>query len=162
MIREYREKDFERVVDLMNEFGDYLVEIDMMRRSRREPGFGSFFAKKMISETLGEGLVLVVELDGQVVAFAAGVVQAPASFDHLQAIPARSGRITELYVSKNHRQQGLGQELVDRLENHFNSMGCDVMRVEVFEPNYLAHRFYAKHGYRDRMIDMIKELRDDT
>ncbi len=34
------------------------------------------------------------------------------------------------------------------------------MRLEVFEPNNLAHDFYKKRGYKDRVIDMLKELPD--
>lgn len=40
----------------------------------------------------------------------------------------------------------------------FQEKGCSISRVEVFEPNVNAHGLYHKLEYRDRIIDMIKEL----
>jgi ribosomal protein S18 acetylase RimI-like enzyme len=44
------------------------------------------------------------------------------------------------------------------MERYFRQNGCDVSRVEVFEPNVKAHAFYQKLGYHDRMFDMIKKM----
>jgi ribosomal protein S18 acetylase RimI-like enzyme len=36
--------------------------------------------------------------------------------------------------------------LAEKMEKHFRENRCDVSRVEVFEPNVKAHRFYRKLG----------------
>lgn len=47
---------------------------------------------------------------------------------------------------------------MEKMEEYFGENGCDVARVEVFEPNVKTHSFYRKLGYQDRNIDMMKIL----
>ena len=38
--------------------------------------------------------------------------------------------------------------------------GCDAVRVEVFVPNLTARRLYARLGYRERDLELLRPLRE--
>jgi hypothetical protein len=44
------------------------------------------------------------------------------------------------------------------MEEYFRANQCDIIRVEVFVPNVLAHGFYSGLKYEDRSFDMIKRI----
>ena len=47
---------------------------------------------------------------------------------------------------------------MNKIEEYFYGQGCDIVHVEVFEPNRKTHSFYQKKWYQDRAIDMIKNI----
>jgi hypothetical protein len=48
--------------------------------------------------------------------------------------------------------------LMKKVEEYSMQEGCTVSRVRVFEPNVGPHQLHQKLGYRDKTIDLIKEL----
>lgn len=158
-IRKYRPTDRLSVVECMGSFGDYLVTIDSMKRQRRMPGFGEFFTQKMLeSVDSNEGFVYVAEREGQIIGFAAGVIMRQSKEDLLECVPSTAGRVIELFVEKQFREQNIGTKLMEKMEECFRRAGCDVSKVEVFAPNDNAHAFYLRLGYQNRSVDMIKKL----
>lgn len=158
-IKKYRSSDRQSIVKCMERFGDYLAAVDGMQRARRMPGYGEWFTGKMLEAVdKNSGLIYVVENDGQIVGFIAGVIRAQSTQELLESIPTKAGRIIELLVDQEFRRQGIGTRLMQMMEEYSRQNGCDVSRVDVFEPNVKAHHFYRKLGYQDRMIDMIKML----
>ena len=53
----------------------------------------------------------------------------------------------------------IGKKLMSKMESYFRKKKCDVICVEVFDPNKAAHNFYKKLHYQNRSIDMIKLLK---
>lgn len=70
----------------------------------------------------------------------------------------KRGEITELIVSKNVRSSGLGQQLMEKMEDYFKSIGCEYVVIDVFAYNELAINFYNKQGYHTRGLVDIKKL----
>jgi len=158
-VRKYRSSDRPSIVQCMERFGDYLITVDHMKRQRRMPGYGEWFTSKMLEDVdKNNGLIYVVEKEARIVAFIAGTILGQSKQDLLECVPTKDGRIIELFVNEELRGQGIGTRLMEMMEEYFRENGCDVSRVEVFEPNVKAHNFYRKLGYRDRIIDMIKML----
>ncbi len=158
-IREYQSPDRPSVIRCMARFGDYLVTVDHMKRTRRMPEFGEWFTDKMLEDVgKNNGVIYVVENEGRIVGFVAGIILRQSRQDLLECVPTKDGRIIELFLDEEFRGQGIGTRLMEMVEEYFRQNGCDVSRVEVFEPNVKAHHFYRKLGYGDRMIDMIKML----
>jgi len=87
-----------------------------------------------------------------------GVIYTKSQEELLECEPLKSERILELFVEPSFKEQNIVTTLMKRMEKHFEQNGCDVSRVEIFEPNIKAHQFYINLGYQDRMIDMIKQL----
>ena len=158
-IRKYQSSDKPSTVKLMERFGDYLVSVDQMERTRRMPGYGEWFTKKMLEDVdKNNGLIYVVENEGRIVGFIAGVILKQSKEELFECIPTKAGRIIELFIDEQTRGQGVGTRLMEKMEECFRQNGCDVSRVKVFEPNVKAHNFYRKLGYQDRTIDMMKKL----
>lgn len=130
-----------------------------MERTRRMPAYGESYTERLF-ETIGknEGTAYVAELDDEIVGFIAGLIRTQSREDLHECIPSKDGRILELLVDAAHRTQGIGTMLMQKIEEYFRQKGCDVAGVEVFEPNVNAHQLYMKLGYRDRTVDMIKQL----
>lgn len=156
-IRKYQPSDKPSIIKCMERFGDYLVTVDQMKRTRRMPGLGEWFTSKMLEEVdKNNGVIYVVENEGRIAGFIAGITLRQSKEELLESIPSKAGRIIELFLDERFRGQGIGTRLIEKMEEYFRQNGCDVSRVEVFEPNIKAHNFYRKLGYQDRNIDMIK------
>jgi ribosomal protein S18 acetylase RimI-like enzyme len=160
-IREYKSSDEPRLIELMEDFQDYLVDIDYMKRTRRTPAYGVSYVGRLLRKiNNNDGVIYLAEHEGQVIGLVAALIETQSEDDLLECIPSKGGRILELYVEPSYRKQGIGELLMAKAEEYIRRKQCDVLRIEVFEPNTNAHRLYDKLGYQDRIIDMIKKIRD--
>jgi len=158
-IRKYQPSDEASVIECMERFGDYIADLDPMKRTRQMPGSDEWFTRKMIDDVdRNNGIIYVVESERKIVGFIAGIILKQTEEELLECIPTKAGKITELFIEEQFRGQKIGTRLMDKIEEYFKQNGCDVVRVEVFEPNVTAHNFYRKLGYRDREIHMVKIL----
>lgn len=158
-IRKYRSSDRSSIVKCMNDFGDYLVALDSMKRQRRMPAFGESFTRRMLENVNHhDGIVYVGENGNRIIAFVAGTIVKTSKADSIESVSSTIGRVIELFVAEEFRGQQIGSRLMEKVEGYFTQKGCDVSKAEVFAPNLNAHRFYLKLGYQNRSIDMIKKL----
>jgi GNAT superfamily N-acetyltransferase len=158
-IRPFEERDRNRVEALMDEFGDEIAALDPRGRCLREPGYGTEFVGQMLDQASGsDGIVLVAEDDGVVVAFASGHVKTRSDRERLAVIDFRNGIVPELYVTPDWRHRGIGRALLEQLNEHFRSHGCGASVIEVFAPNLGARRFYAAFGYEERDLWLYRWL----
>ena len=79
-------------------------------------------------------------------------------YDYLDYKCPKTGEITELIVSKNTRSKGIGQQLMQKMEEYFKSMNCEYVSIDVFAYNDQAINFYRKQGYHTRMLIDIKKI----
>lgn len=158
-ITPYQDSHRPSVLKFMEDLQDYLVKIDPQKRLLRLPGYGEAYTDDLLRRISTEGgIILIAELEGTPVGMIAGVLEKTTIIDQLDSVPEKAARILELIVTEGHRGQHIGEELMKALETHFKSQGCDLIRVEVFEPNHPAHHFYNKLGYTDRMIRLVKKI----
>lgn len=78
-------------------------------------------------------------------------------YDYLDYKCPKEGEITELIVSKNVRSKGIGNMLMNKMEEYFKSLGCEYILIDVFAYNDNAINFYEKNGYHSRMYTNIKK-----
>jgi len=158
-IRKNQPSDKSSIVKCFDEFGDYLVSVDRMKRQRWMRGASGYFTRKMLEEVdKNNGLILVAEHKGRIIGFIAGAIRKPSKEDLLECVPGIGGRIIELFIVEKFRRQNIGTTLMKKMEEYFRQAGCDVSKVEVFAPNVKAHQFYRSLGYHDRSFDLIKKL----
>ncbi|HAA93251.1 MAG: hypothetical protein CMM48_00040 [Rhodospirillaceae bacterium] len=100
---------------------------------------------------------VVAEKEGQIVGFAG------LQFLHWLHRVDPVARLTALVIDERHRGQGIGQLLVDHVEQFATKAGCRVL--EVSSSNYRAksgtHDFYFGLGYQDtagKATYFLKEL----
>ncbi|MFH0837830.1 MAG: GNAT family N-acetyltransferase [Patescibacteria group bacterium] len=159
-IKKYRKTDFDELNDCLCQLQDFLVKIDPLARLRRAPDYSPEYTKNLIDKTEKQnGVIFLAYGGGKVVGFIAGIIDEQSKKNLLECVPTKAGRIVELYVSEAYRSAGIGQQLMEKMEDYMKKKKCDVLRVEVFEPNKTAHQFYCKLRYQNRMIDMIKPLK---
>ena len=79
-------------------------------------------------------------------------------YDYLDYKCPKRGKITELIVTNKIRSKGIGQELINKIEEYFKSVECEYVIVDVFAYNDIGKNFYNKKKYHTRMETMIKKL----
>lgn len=158
-IKEYQENNRESVIKLFNEFQDYLISLDPIKRLRRMPNYGENVVNETVKETQEkDGILYIALYSEKVIGLCAGIIMNQTDEDLLNSYPSIMGRVTELYVDSSYRGNGIGTLLMNTLEKYFIQKHCQYIWVEVFTPNTRAHDLYKKLVYDDRNIDMIKKL----
>lgn len=161
-IIEYNE-DKTILVKLIEELQDYLVQIDPLKRLRRLPEYGEVYIDNLLKKiNEQQGIIFIAEFENIPIGMIAGIIEEFTKNDRIECIPSKPARILELIVSEKYRSNNIGSLLMNKIEEYFQIQGCDIIRVEVFEPNKKTHNFYQKLGYQDRVRDMVKNFRNNT
>lgn len=161
--RDYKPSDEATLVSMFDDFQDYFVEIDPLQRVRRAPRYGRVFLNKALDKVAEHhGKFILVEADNKIVGFIAGIIKVREGDDLLEGYPSTYGEVIELYVEEKYREQHIGSELMKKIEKYFQEKNCDAVFIEVFAPNTNARSFYAKHGYGERDIFLIKQLNNNS
>ena len=159
IIKEYEDKYLENVKDLLVELEEYIVSIDEDHLDQ----VGQDYRDKMALIDLQEikennGKCYLAIDNNKVVGLIMGIVIAYKEEDYLDYKCPKSGNITELIISKGYRKHGIGNLLIEKLEQYFKSIGCKYIHVDVFAYNKNAIKFYSQKGYHNRMHNMIKKV----
>jgi len=88
-----------------------------------------------------KGTVLVGELDGAVVAFAALLVYTPLHTD------GPTAHLTAFAVSSKHQRQGIGEQMIRQVESWARERRCRKIVVTSAEHRGGAHAFYPAVGW---------------
>ena len=87
-----------------------------------------------------------------------GIVIKFDEYDYLDYKCPKEGEIIELIVSSKVRSNGIGQALMNKMEEYFKSVGCKYIIVDVFAYNKNGIKFYDTQGYHPRMYTKIKKI----
>jgi len=159
MIIEYEEKYLEDIKDLLVELEEYIMEIDDDHLDRLSDEYREKMAVLDLEDIKNyQGKCYLAIEDNKAIGLIMGAVFPYEERDYLDYKCPRRGTITELIVSKKARNKGLGQLLMNKMEEYFKEIGCEYIFVEVFAYNMHAYNFYEKQGYHTRMHHMLKKL----
>ena len=73
-----------------------------------------------------------------------GTISSYDEYDYLDYKCPKRGIITELIVTSKIRSKGVGQALMDKMEEYFKLSNCEYVLVDVFAYNENAINFYNK------------------
>ena len=158
-IVEYEDKYLEDVRNLLVELEEYIVSIDKDYLDHVHPEY----REKMVTIDLDEvknnngKCYLAIEND-EAIGLIMGCIFPYGEFDYLDYKCPKRGKITELIVTNKIRSKGIGQELINKIEEYFKSVGCEYVIVDVFAYNDIGKIFYNKKKYHTRMETMLKKL----
>ncbi len=158
-IIEYEDKYLEDVKDLLVELEEYILSIDQDNLDRLHEEYRDKMAildLEEVNENNGK-CYLAIE-NNKVIGLIMGYVRKYDEYDYLDYKCPRCGEISELIVSKIARSKGIGQELIQKIEKYFKSIGCEYINVDVFAYNKNAINFYEKNGYHTRGLINIKKI----
>ena len=71
---------------------------------------------------------------------------------------AQKGQVGEKIVTNKTRSKGIGQLLINKMEEYFKQQECEYILVDVFAYNDIAIKFYNQKDYHSRMHSMIKKI----
>ena len=158
-IIEYEDKYLEDVKDLLVELEEYIVSIDKDELDILHPEYRDKMAIIDLEEVQNENgkCFLAIEND-KAIGLIMGTIPEYEEYDYLDYKCPKRGVITELVISKNIRGNGIGNELITKMENYFKEQECEYVLVDVFAYNERGLNFYNKQGYHPRMYVDIKKL----
>lgn len=160
-IKKYSAEDKKILVKLMEELQDFLVQIDPLKILRRMPEYGEEYTKGLLKKVEKlNGAIFVANFGKNPAGLVLGIIETKDKNDLLDSVPTKVGRILELIVSEKYRGKKIGSVLMSRIEDYFRQQDCDVIRLEVFEPNHSARNFYKHQEYEERVIDLIKVIKN--
>lgn len=160
-IIEYEEKYLEDVRDLLVELEEYIISIDKDELDQLHPEYREKMTLLDLEEVNNYNgkCYLAVEED-KAIGLIMGCIPMYDKFDYLDYKCPKRGEITELIVTNKIRSNGVGRELINKMEEYFKSVGCEYIIVDVFAYNKIGMNFYNKKGYHSRMETMIKKIGD--
>ena len=158
-IIEYEDKYLEDVKDLLVELEEYIVSIDKDELDQVHPEYREKMAIIDLEEVKNENgkCYLAIE-DNHAIGLIMGTIPEYDEYDYLDYKCPKRGIITELVISKDIRGNGIGNELITKMENYFKEQKCKYVLVDVFAYNERGANFYQKQGYHHRMYTDIKKL----
>ena len=159
IIIEYEDKYLEDVRDLLVELGEYIVSIDKDELERIHPSYREKMAQFDLDNVSNyEGKCYLAIENDKVIGLIMGTIRQYDEHDYLDYKCPKEGEITELIVTSKIRSKGIGQALMNKMEDYFKSVGCEYIIVDVFAYNQNAINFYDKQGYHKRMYTEIKKI----
>ena len=160
VIKEYDDKYLEDIKDLLVELEEYIVSVDEDNLDRLHNDYRDKMALidlELINKNNGK---CYIALDNdKVVGLIMGIISKHDEYDYLDYKCPKRGEVMELVVSSKARHNGIGQQLIDVIEDYFIFQECEYVLVDVFAYTDTAIKFYSKNGYHPRMITNIKKIR---
>lgn len=158
-IIEYEEKYLEDVKDLLVELEEYILTIDKDNLDQLHPEYRDKMAVLDLEEVNeNNGKCYIAVENSKAIGVIMGTIIKYDEYDYLDYTCPKTGEITELIVSKKTRSKGIGQQLMQKMEEYFKSQNCEYVHIDVFAYNESAINFYRKQGYHTRMLIDIKKL----
>ena len=132
-IIEYEDKYLEDVKDLLTELEEYILSIDKDNLDRLHPGYHDKMAILDLEEVQNyQGKCYLAIEDDKAIGLIMGTIPKYDEYDYLDYKCPKRGRITELIVTSKIRSNGVGQALMNKIEEYFKSFGCEYILVDVF------------------------------
>ena len=158
-IIEATKKHINAMKDLLVELQEYVVLIDKFHLNILSENYRDGYFRKTWKETKKNGgkIFLAIEEDN-VIGLIAGHMRKYDKFDKLDFTCPKMGIVEELIVKKDFQKAGIGQKLIETMEQFFKEKGCEFIKIGVFAYNENAIKFYQKNAYEFRFHDMMKKL----
>ena len=148
----------ESIKDLLVELQEYIEEIDREKYNILTNEYrAKYFEKTMSEVSKYEGKIFLAIENEKVIGLIIGLINNEEENTYDFKAPKR-GRVTELVVSKECRSNGVGKQLLNKIENYFKEVGCKGVLIDVFAYNENAQKFYYKNGYFNRNIEVMKKI----
>lgn len=159
MIIEYNDKYLEDVKDLLVELEKYIISVDKDTLDQLHLEYRNKMAVIDLEEVKSYNgkCYLYIEND-KAIGLIMGTIPPYDKYDYLDYKCPKRGKITELIVESKIRGKGIGQQLIDKIEEYFKLENCEYVMVDVFAYNENGIKFYNKKDYHSRMETMIKKL----
>lgn len=153
MIREANKEDMKPIIDLWHEMMDFHIERSNLYQMKNN-------ARELYSDYLNDVLInpdyitLVFENENKILGYLiATESNDPPIYEGIVGI------VMELSVTQKHRNNGIGEKLLENIETKFLEKGIDRIECMVSDFNEISKGFWFKNGYKPYNIMCVKLLR---
>ncbi len=158
-IIEYEDKYIEDVRDLLVELEEYILSIDKDELDQIHPEYREKMALISLEAVKNKNGKCFIAVDNnKAIGLIMGTIREYDEYDYLDYKCPKMGEVTELIVSNKARKNGIGKQLMEKLEKYFKEQNCLWEKLDVFAYNENAIKFYEKQIYHPRMYVDIKKL----
>jgi ribosomal protein S18 acetylase RimI-like enzyme len=134
------------IVEVWKELMDFHKDIDSRwsRSQNAHIDWEEFLREQMESE---DALVLVALDKGRVVAYSISQISKYPPISRLDTF----GHISDMAVTSEYRRQGIGERMLSRMYDWFESRNIDRIELSVAARNQVGYSFWKKQGFQDYM-----------
>ena len=158
-IIEYNKKYKKFAINLLTQLQQYIVKIDKYNLNILSKDYGEVYFKKTYKQCYRNGgKIFIAILDNKPVGLIAGFIEKYSKFDKLDYKCPKKAIISELVVEEKARLSGIGQALLEHIQEYFKGKNCEFCQIDVFAYNDIAKKFYQKNAFNERMITLFKKL----
>jgi L-amino acid N-acyltransferase YncA len=155
-IRNAREADLGQILDLWWELNNSHVIFDRPYYSHKPVTVCRKMGKKHYSSWLKKRghLILVAEENGKIIGYLAGRKTSRPPIYRL----GDCGMVDTIIVDKASRRRDAGRLLMEAAVAEFKKMKLKMVVLNVESGNTSARKFYSKTGFRERMVQEVKDI----
>lgn len=113
--------------------------------------YGRFLKSNIESQ---DGRVLIAEEEKKIAGYSLGYIKEEIPIFKMK----RYGYISDLFVKKEFRGQGISAKLVDAMVRWFKDKGVEYASIGFYADNHEAHEIYRKWGFFDYKIEARKRI----
>jgi|AntDeeMinimDraft_4_1070355.scaffolds.fasta_scaffold01105_4 ribosomal protein S18 acetylase RimI-like enzyme len=126
---------------------------DILSRESIQEGFDEWYSDDLVRDSIiwSRALMLVAERDDEVVGFAHAVWN----------LDEKEGNILRVYVVPEHRNAGLGQQLLEETRDRLVDQDVERINAMVLEANEPGNAFYRGFGFEQVATEPIT-IGEDT
>ena len=159
-IIEFSNEYTEEVKDMLVGLQNHIINIDDFKLNTITPEYREEYFKFAYNMSYNSGGKFFIAKENKIVlGFIACSITQYEDFAHISYKCPKKGVITELFVKDDARKKGVSNLLIQKTEEYLKSIGCKYVELDVFASNTNAYKLYKKHGFYDRVIIMLKELK---
>lgn len=148
--------DTEQVDDIVERWVDLATD-QRAHGSHVLPAANRSTIRDAVSRHLVSDSLLVARVDDEIEGFVMFSIES-GTYDQ----DVTRGLVENLFVVPDHRDAGVGAELLAAAEAALADRGADVVALEVLAGNEEARRFYREQGYDPHRVEMEKAVESDT
>lgn len=156
LVRYADNSDIPTISEMLTELCDYHVALLPDIFVSAEGAFGVSYVENLLADI--NRAVLIAEIDGVRAGLAVfNVENRPRA---VNATPAKTIKITDIFVSESYRQLGVGRALIEYIEQLAESLAVDYVKLTCWYANSCAYEFYKSLGYEVKSVVMTKTIND--
>lgn len=158
-IREYRSSDKQQILSLIEEYNSYHRTKNVFKRTTPKSGLSNYLANKLLrSIKTKKGKLYVAQIENKIIGFIGVFVFKQSYWETFETEDMMIGYVSKVFIKEEYRNRRAGDKLLTKAEEYFKQIGATHMRLFVAGSNKNAQDFYAKRGYINWNIEMIKKL----
>ena len=145
-------KHINEIIELWKELMDFHKNIDTYW-SRREDGHTKYekFLREMLESE--DAIVLVAVGNERIVGYSSSWIRRyPPTLEH-----DTYGEITDMAVTAEYQRKGIGERMLKRICEWFESRNIDRIELSAAANNQKSYLFWKKHGFQDFLSRLYLE-----